>query len=179
MNIEDELEVLKLTAMSTLDSGERLRPTLSVLRKQDKRRVTFFLRDFGDDDAKQKVFTEAFAGASLFNPETLIFASDSFVGKAANGVRPSEDPDARECLMIQVGTLGGLEVEMSMTMLPYSRDDQGKLNWGESKIMEGKSEGLVPQLMEAAIRHSIPVDDPAVFITALLKAGHNMVALDA
>lgn len=189
MGLEKEAEVLFLTAKRVIDRGDDMTPIVSII-KNDLPTAVLFSPTFGEEE-KDQTFTEMFMIASFFEPEAILFASDSFVGTPmgkdeiiddAQFVRPSEDVNAREAVMIVGRSKTDDEL---MAVFPYRRDDLGKIEWlepemhviGDKDDSDDKHfDGFVSNLMEAALKNKAPIPKEAHegFIAGMMERGMQL-----
>ena len=92
-------------------------------------------RPFMNDTEKHAVLTEMLFFRTMSQSDRMIMVSDAFLSKARASdvdsddfVRPSEDPEATECLMVL--EFKGSDV-IASGELPYRIDDDGTLVWLE------------------------------------------------
>jgi hypothetical protein len=135
---------------------------------------------FRNDMEKHHLLVASGTLAGAVEADMIRFVSDTWYSEAADGeeltVRPSEDPGAREALMVTEVKRTGFEV---MT-IPYSRGDQGEIIWDEPldlAAMGDRFESHLADTLRFGLSMTAPGKDTALEMLKSLTRQHHTVLI--
>lgn len=178
---ENVVDRLFFVAKATLDMGEGFAPMLSVDRTDGPIAVVS-ARDYEVNEQGQVLIEMTFLGASA-RGDTVGLALDAWVrsfddpaeGDAyeESGVRPSEDPNATDALIVYAASRNGDRI---IARMKYRRDDDGTLIFGEpERAIERQKDSPILEALDICLNR--PPDNVSLLQASslLTQLGHTVV----
>lgn len=163
---------LAVTCQGFLKKGEETNPMFSLVKDNDVEMMVMVKPTSGDEESWRKEkhdhFWQVCQIAAAIKSEAILLVADTFYTKLevdkdseiqsyedfenSDILAPSDDPRARECVMVQVGRIDG---PGWCVFYPYLRMDDGRLKW--EKVDNTKEhddfqfEGPVPAMFKQAL----------------------------